>query len=405
MAKRILVITNHYYPENFKVNDLVEHLIEKNYVHVVTGKTNYTHGKIYKCYHFFKKTFEIVNSKLSVVRLPLVPRGSGSKFRLIINYFTYFISLLLYSFYLLTFQKYDVIIIHHTSPPFLIVPALIIKLFKKTKIVYWELDFWPDSISAVGIKLNSFLKFNWIFDDESLSKFWCYFNWFKFIFSKCIDRFVIEDKIHYFPNWAEKWFTVKNSNKSPIPDFPNGFNILYAGNIGKAQNFDPLIEVINEFKDTSLNWIFVGDGREKDNFKRKINDDLLEKKIFFLGSFSVDLMPHFYEKADILYLSLNNSPIFSKTVPAKLQSYMAYGKPVLAMISGEGNSIIKKSSCGFVVNAYDIKGLKKTLLKILNTNKKALDVMGKNGKSYYDKYFSFEMRKIQIDNILNKILK
>lgn len=405
MAKRILVITNHYYPENFKVNDLVEHLIKKNYVHVVTGKPNYPHGKIYEGYHFFRKTFELVNSKLSVVRLPLVPRGSGSKFRLIINYFTYFISLLLYSFYLLVFKSYDVIIIHHTSPPFLIVPALIIKLFKKTKIVYWELDFWPDSISAVGIKLNSFFK-----DLIEFLMMKAYQNFDAILigsnsyFQKCVDRFVIEDKIHYFPNWAEKLFTVKNENKSFIPDFPDGINILYAGNIGKAQNFEPLIEIINEFKDTSLNWIFVGDGREKDNFKRKIKDDLLGKKIFFLGSFSIDLMPHFYEKADILYLSLNNSPIFSKTVPAKLQSYMAYGKPVLAMISGEGNSIIKKSSCGFVVNADDIKGLKKTLLKILNTNKESLDLMGKSGKTYYNKNFSFEMRKIQIDNILNNIL-
>lgn len=402
MEKRILVFTNHYFPENFKINELTQKLSENNIIHVITGLPNYPQGKIYDGYSVFEKSYEKISTNLSVTRLPLIPRRSGSKFMLIINYLSYFISCICYTIYLLFKKKYDIVLIHHTSPIFICFPAIIYKKIKKSRLILWDLDMWPDTIVAMKIiKSNSIISFfelivKFIYkscDHVLLGS--------KQFFDKAISR-ISETKISYFPNWAEENI-VKNKiiNKKKIVFPENGLNIMYAGNIGEAQDFDSLINSIYNLRDKNINWLFIGDGRKRKSLINKLSKKKLDKKVFFYGNQALQSIPFFYSKADLMYLSLKDEDVFKNTVPAKLQSYMAAKKPILAMISGEAKEIITNANAGWVVESGNYKELTKLILQVLKADQNHLIKLGLNSFNYYQKHFSWEIRINQIQKLIN----
>lgn len=403
MGKRILIFTNHFFPENFKVNEIAQLLAEEgNSVHVVTGIPNYPTGKIFEGYGFFKKSFEKKGDCLTIRRLPLIPRGNGSRFRLIINYISYFVSAFVYTFFLILFRKkYDLVFVHHTSPVFIAIPPILYKWAKGSRNILWDLDMWPDTLCAVGIiksqRLIHLLEFGmkWIYAryDQILLGSQGFLEKAKFR--------VPENKIQYFPNWAELDFTkgAQNDQHSVI-NVSNSFTISYTGNIGEAQDFISVYKAMVNLKDYDINWLIVGDGR----FKLKLEEDVtragLKNKVSFLGNRPISEIPTILNNSDILFLSLKNEEIFKLTVPAKLQAYMASGKPVAAMLSGEGAKIIRDSNCGFVVDSGDYKGFANSILRLYQKSKTDRENLGKNGKEFYLRNFDFKLRKSQLKKLL-----
>ena len=152
MEKRILVYTNHYDPEYFKINDVVQWIYEKGaVVSVITGNPNYPSGKLFKGFSLLG-SIEIAKNGLTIYRLPLIPRGNGTKFRIVLNYLTYFLSTMAFTLWCLFFhKKYDTVFVHHTSPPFLFLPALFYKKIRKSTGILWDLDMWPQTLEAMGI--------------------------------------------------------------------------------------------------------------------------------------------------------------------------------------------------------------------------------------------------------------
>jgi glycosyltransferase involved in cell wall biosynthesis len=404
VAKRILIFTNHFFPENFKVNEIAQLLAEEgNNVHVVTGIPNYPTGKIFEGYGFFKKSFEKKGDYLTIRRLPLIPRGNGSRFRLIVNYISYFLSALLYTFFLIFFKKkYDLVFVHHTSPVFVAIPPIFYKWAKGSKNILWDLDMWPDTLCAVGIIKSQRLTYllevgmKWIYScyDQILLGSEGFLEKAKFRVS--------QSKVHYFPNWAES-----DLIKAPLNDpnsgfnFPASFTVSYTGNIGEAQDFSSVYKAMVNLKDYDINWLIVGDGR----FKSKLEEDViragLQDKVFFLGNRPISQIPTIFNQSDILFLSLKNEEIFKLTVPAKLQAYMASGKPVAAMLSGEGARIIRDSKCGFVVDSGDYKGFASSILSLYQKSKIDRENLGKNGKEFYLRNFDFKLRKTQLKKLLD----
>ena len=395
MAKRILIYTNHFYPEQFKINEIVEWLSHKDvHIRVLTGLPNYPSGRIISGYSNIFKENVIIN------RLFLIPRGKGSIFVLYVNYITYFISCFFFTIYIAIFKKkYDVIFVHHTSPIFIAIHPIIYSVFRKTKKILWDLDIWPESLKAVDIiKSNFFISVI-----ESTVKM-IYSKYDKILVSSDSITKVVKNRfsgdIIYFPNWAEKVIEENNVNinfKSNLN--PNKFNIIYTGNIGKAQNFDYLVRTI-QLLDENIHWTFVGDGRFKQDFKNIINKKHLTKKVDFIDQVTIDNIPSIINLADSLFLSLKSHHIFSKTVPAKLQTYMALGKPIIAVISGEGAKLIKDSNCGIVEENYDYEKLAKKINNFAKMDKKRLKVLGDNARKYYKRVFSSSIRKEEILNLL-----
>ena len=395
MAKRILIYTNHFYPEQFKINEIVEWISnEGSHTRIITGLPNYPSGKIIKEYSNIYKDNIIVN------RLFLIPRGSGSNLMLIINYVSYFISCFFFTIYIALFKKkYDVVFVHHTSPIFIAFHPVIYSFFKKTKKILWDLDIWPESLQAVGVVKSSYI----ISTLEIIVK-WIYSKYDSILVSSkslcSVVKQRFDGRIIYFPNWADK---VIEDNKI---DYNNSFsintkkfNIVYTGNIGKSQNFKSLLKTI-ENVDDNIHWTFIGDGRFKSQLINLIDHKNLNAKVSFIDQVNIDLIPSIVSKVDSLFLSLKSDVIFSKTIPAKLQTYMALGKPIIGVLSGEGAKLIVDSDCGIVEENYNYEELAKKINSFASKNSSELIKKGENAKKYYFKHFSSLIRKKEILNLI-----
>ena len=152
-------------------------------------------------------------------------------------------------------------------------------------------------------------------------------------------------------------------------------------------------------KNEAINWLIVGDGRWLKQLKEKVSQSGLSDKVTYYGNNPLQTMPYFFSKADVMFFSLQDKEIFSKTVPAKLQAYMASAKPIVGMISGEGNQIIKEANCGLSVNSGDYIGFADAILE-MKTNKQLLLQYGQNGEAYYNKNYSKPSRKKQLSSII-----
>lgn len=393
-GKRILIFTNHFYPENFKVNDAAFALAKNNFdVTVLTAIPDYPQGKFYTGYGLFKRRKEKING-VKVIRVPLIPRGKDNLFMLALNYISYAFFLTIRSFFLAMFNRFDVILVHHTSPIFLGIPAVLVKKMQKIKMHFWNLDLWPESVSETT-------GFNISFVMKGLDKIvrYIYRNSDKILISSkafkdsIMNRGVEEGNIIYFPNWAEDIFLDRNVSRIDLTKYGvdrESFKIMFAGNIGEAQDMDNVmkaIEITSEY-DAKINWIFIGEGRKTEWMKERIKELNLENYVFFLGQFSIEQMPSFFNEADVMLVSLKDRNIFSFTAPAKMQAYMASSKPILAMINGEGANIITDANCGFAVNAGDYESLANTVLRFTKTSEQERIEIGKNGFDYCNTFFS-----------------
>ena len=405
MAKRILIYTNHYYPEQFKINDLVNWISKDDFeVRVITGLPNYPEGKIYKGYgplsNFLSRS---KNKKLKVNRLLLIPRMNGTYALLILNYISFFISCFIFTIYLAIFKKkYDIIFVHHTSPFLISFHPLIYGLFHKTKKIIWELDLWPDTLKGIGL-IKSDTLFKLI---EKIIMITYSFYDLIMVGSKSFEKIIrkrFNKKIIYFPNWADN--DIENPKKSPVDlSLPkNSFRIMYTGNIGTVQNFDKLTKTINNLKNENIHWIFIGAGRYVSDLKKIVKQNALIDNVTFISNVNIQQIPGYSNYADCMYLSLKDSDIFKKTVPAKLQTYMALGKPILAVLSGEGASVIKQANCGYVNENNNFSEFSQIVLKMSKLSEEDLNKMGNNSLNYYNRNFKSSLRKKEFFKLLNNL--
>lgn len=405
---KILFVSQYFYPESFKGNDIVFDLIEKGHeVTVLTGKPNYPEGKFYKGYNFFNKNIEYINGA-KVIRTPLFPRRSGKAIPLIINY----LSFIFFSYFVVLFRikdKFDLIFVQQLSPVTMALPGLWVKRKQKIPMVLWVLDLWPESLVASSNIRNKFIlnfiekTVKYIYTNSDIilisSK---YFK--NSVLSKCDDK---NKKIKYFPNWAEDVFT--NSlisiplKEHKIPELPIGFNIMFAGNIGEAQDFEAIINAAEITKNLGINWILIGDGRKLEWVRNEVKVRNITN-IYIKGRYPIESMPKFFKKADAMLVSLKDEPIFSLTVPAKIQAYMASGKIILGMLNGEGNALINNSNCGFAANAGDSIGLAEFAVKLKNSSIDKIKEMENNSTNYYCQFFEKKLLMSNLEKMLIEIV-
>ena len=404
MEKRVLIFTNHFYPEYFKINDVVDWLSTENITtSVVTSNPNYPKGKIFKGFSIFGS--KNTHKTATVFRLPVIPRGDGNKLILSLNYLSYFFSLSLFTFWLIiTHRKYDTLLIHHTSPPLLFLPALIYKKIKRAKVILWDLDMWPQTLSSVGI-LKSKGLINFL---EDLFKW--FYNQFDHIllgsesFKEFAQKRVNLNKTLYFPNWADLVFESQrplernyDSSKKKI--------ISYAGNIGQAQDFESLVEAVKLSKSRNYEIRLIGDGRAKVSLNNLVLSEGLNDQIKFYNSVDSKNLLDLFDDSDFLYLSLNDSPLFSKTVPAKFQTYLSSGVPIIGLICGETNNLIKENNLGFSCNAGDANALSKVFDSMSNIKDSQYQKIKSNCKELYQNRFSSSQRKKELLSLIINVNK
>ena len=384
---KVLLISQYFYPENFKINDLIFSLKKRGHeITVLTGKPNYSKTNFFEGYGWKSNDFEIINA-IPVYRANLFSRRNGGAIRLFLNYISFAILALI------KVRKikgsFDAIFVYQTSPVTVGIPAIYAKKLFKAPIYFWVQDLWPESLTAAG-GVNNKLVLGFF---NSLTK-WIYNHSKKILIQSdgfrkyVLNQGIPNDKIIFYPNPTEDFYKPLQDVKEYQEFFQKEFfNIVFAGNIGEAQSFKTIIEAINNIKELPVKLIVLGDGRYKETALSLIKEKGLQSHFNFLGSFPPTEMPKFFSHADALLVSLKKEKIFSLTIPAKIQSYLACGKPIIASVDGEGAKIVNDANCGVTSPAEHSLALSKKIKELMALDKSKRSEMGNNGRAYYEKEF------------------
>lgn len=401
---RILIVSQYFWPETFRVNDLTEELSRRGHeVTVLTGKPNYPEGNIFPSYRTDPAAFARFG-KVPVVRVPVIPRRQSSVW-LLLNYLSFAISASLIGVWKLRKQPFDAIFVFQTSPITAALPAILLRRLKRTPMLMWILDLWPDTLSAIGVVKSPHLLglVGWLV---------------RFVYRHC-DLILVQsrafiqkvapltggtDRIRYFAGWAEAIF--EGAGEAPasateLAPFADYFKVLFAGNIGEAQDFPAIIEAADATRDVPrLRWIIVGDGRAAPQVRNEIARRKLGDRFVLLGRFPLERMPSFFAGADALLVTLRKEPIWSMTIPGKVQSYLAAGKPLLAMLDGEGARVIEDARAGLVARAGDGQALAAQVRRLMAMSAADRATIGARGAAYGRREFG---RQQMIDALENWI--
>src|SRR3990167_7099402 len=316
----ILIISQYFWPESFRINDLAEGLIARGHrVTGLTGKPNYPDGTFYPGYHFFNKNKESYGA-ISIIRAPLFPRGKNSKIRLALNYisFAFFASIV----GIFRCKKADVIFVYEPSPITVGLPAILFKKINKVPILFWVQDLWPESVVGVGA-VTSKKILRWL---EKLVRFiykHCDYilTTSKSFFAPIKSLVVPDEKLHYFPQTAEDFFK-PHHDLAPEEEalLPKGFRIIFSGNIGIAQDVETILQAATLLRShQAIKWIFLGDGSKRKWLEHEIKIRQLEKTVYCLGQYPILRMPRFFACADALLVTLRKNPVYAMTIPGKVQ--------------------------------------------------------------------------------------
>jgi len=386
---KILIISQYFYPENFRINDLVFSLMKKKHnIEVLTGKPNYPKGFYFKEYSWKKPSLEHINN-IPIHRANLFLRGRGGGIRLFLNY----ISFIFFGYFKLLKLKgpFDKVFIYAPSPITVGFLGIIAANKFNCKSYLWIHDLWPESVKVAGGINNKFIlsmidqMTRFIYKKTDILLVQSPF------FKKYLEKQKVDlKKVVYYPYYAEAFYKPVTSSVEVKNKFPKGFNILFAGNIGTAQSFDTIVEAIDLIKKEQINIVVLGDGRDKERLQEKIKTLGLSHKFYFLGSHPPENMPEYFAAADALLITLKKADIFSYTIPGKLQSYLACGKPIIGALDGIGKQIIEVSNSGLCVDAEDVVGLSENIIKMNKIPPNELLTFGNNGLDYFNNHFNKE---------------
>lgn len=390
MKKKILVVSQYYFPEQFRINDICEEWVKRGYdVTVLTGIPNYPKGAFFEGYGIFSKRKEIHNG-VNIKRLPLIPRKKSSVF-LALNYLSFMISG--YFWAIFTREKFDEVFIYEVSPMTQAIPG--IKYAKKHKInsIIYVMDLWPENfVEMSGIKnkfiiksITSMVKYIY----RNVSRIFISSPGFK---EKITNLGNFEEKIEYWPQYAEDFYMPTDEKSENIQFDFNNFNITFAGNIGYAQGLEILPSVAEQLSNRKIKAHFniIGNGRFKEELIKEVENKNIEEYFSFFEPVVATEIPKIMGMTDIALVSLSRNPLFSLTIPAKVQSILATGTPILVSADGIMERIVHDSEAGLFSRAGDIDGLAKNIELLTKYPEQELSKLRQNAKKYSENEFSKE---------------
>lgn len=380
--KHIIVITQYFHPEPFRINDMCLEWVKRGYkITVLTGVPNYPQGEFYEGYSKRERRNENWNG-VEIIRIPLVARGHSSV-RLFLNYLSFVKSGFFWK--IRTKLKPDFVFTFEVSP---MTQALIGVWFSKKRKIpnyLYVQDLWPENVEIVtGITNPIVIKpisrmVNYIY--KHCTRIFATSPSFVTEIQKRVSD---KEKVHYVPQYAEEFY--KPLPKKAVEEIPDddSFKVIFTGNIGQAQGLDILPKTAELLRGKSIRFVIVGDGRYRGEFEKEIRDRGVDEMFTLIPRQPAERIPALLAACDAAFVSFMDSPLFEKTIPAKLQSYMACGMPIIASASGETERIISEAGCGLCSPIGDEKALAQQIEKMINSN---LDTMSANSKQYCDENF------------------
>lgn len=398
---KILIVSQYFWPENFRVNDLVAELVRRGHeVTVLTGHPNYPGGTVFPEFRADPGAFASYEGA-DVVRVGMLPRGSGS-LRLMLNYLSFALAASLVGPFRLRGRQVDAIFVFEPSPITVGLPAIVFRWLKRAPIAFWVLDLWPQSLEAVGAVRSPWAL---AFVDQLV----------RIIYAHC-DRVLAQSKsfmaaiarqvkdparIVYFPSWAEPAPALEAIEPAPeLPRRPDLFTIVFTGNVGEAQDFPSVLDAAETLRGQPIRWVIVGDGRKSEWLAAEVARRGLDQQVLLMGRFPLERMPSFFRHADALLVSLRDEPIFAMTIPGKVQSYLAAGIPILAMLDGEGADVVQSSGSGLAVPAGDGAALARAASQMREMDAAKRAEMGRNGVACVKNQFDRDTLITQLETLL-----
>ena len=390
---RVLIVSQYFWPENFRINDLAKELVLRGHdLTILTGIPNYPKGRVFEAFKQDRKQFDHY-AGATVHRVPMLARGKGSV-RLFLNYLSFVVGACLGGPWLLRRDQFDIIFVYEPSPVTVGLPAILLGRLKRRPVVFWVQDLWPETLSAVGVIRSRTLL-------AAVGML------VRFIYNRCalvlgqsqgfldnIAQYCADKgKIRCFPNWAEEVYTRLNVDPAPeVPAKGDSFTIMFAGNVGEAQDFPSILDAAEHLKpNPTIRWVVVGDGRMTEWLRSEVSKRGLQDCFLLLGRFPVERMPSFYAHADVLLVSLKADPVFSLTIPGKVQSYLLAGIPLLGMLDGEGAKVIRDANAGLTCPAGESRQLAQAALQLAAMSKATRRQLGENGRVFAGTHFSREV--------------
>lgn len=386
---RVLVLSQYYWPENFRINEVTQTLSAKGVeVEILTGKPNYPVGVVFGGYQAMGCVQETLQG-LPVNRVPLFPRGKGVA-RLALNYLSFVLSAAIFGPHLLRGKQFDAILVFAPSPILQAIPAIWIGRLKKCPVLLWVQDLWPESLSATGHMTNrgvlNAVKYvvRWIYGKVDLllvqSK----------AFIPKVRELVGTTPVVYHPNSFVGHLTVSELPVVDCAALDCAFPLLFAGNIGSAQAMEVVLEAATILRDVEgIRFVMVGDGSRCDWLVEEANQRGLNNLVF-PGRYPVESMSVLMAKAGALMVTLADTEIFRLTIPSKIQAYLAAGRPIIACLNGAGAEIVAEAGAGVVVPAGDALALAEAVRDLYNMPEGKRREMGVRGRTYYEEHFSHD---------------
>ncbi len=389
--KRILVVAQHFWPESFRINDISDYLVDRGCeIDVLCGIPNYPTGKFFDGYTYFRNRKQTHNG-IHIRRVFEIPRATNTNIRIFLNYMSFPVASLFHVPRLLT-KKYDKIFLYQTSPVMMAIAGIMIGKIKKIETILYILDLWPENLFSVLNVKNKFLR--------NLAKKVSHWHY------KKVDKIITisqkmksqmheitslpDDKIIFIPQTCEKLYEQDVDDRDLARKFGKGFNIVFAGNISPAQSFETVIEAAKKLKQdgiNDINWIIVGDGMSKKWLEDTVRKEGLKDSFFFEGFRPVTDIPKYHTIADTLLACLVKSDLLDCTIPAKVMSYFAAGRPIVLAMDGEAQHLVNKIGCGFAGNSEDSDTLYENIKKLYYSPRKQRELLGKRGREYHFEHF------------------
>lgn len=398
MNKHILVIAQYFYPEQFRINDICTEWVKRGYkVTVVTGIPNYPHGKYFDGYGLFKKRKESYNG-MDIIRIPLIPRGKNAVM-LILNYLSFVVSGFFWKVF--TKIKADYVFIFEVSPMTQALPGVWYAKKHKIPCYLYVQDLWPENVEIItGIKNKRIIGAIGKMVDHIYHGCTMIFATSESFVDSIHKRGVPKEKIEYWPQYAEDFYTPLE--KTTLPEIPqdDALNVIFAGNIGYAQGLEILpraAHIIKNKSEKKIRFNIVGDGRYKSEFIKTASEMQVSEMFNFIPKQPASRIPEFMAASDLAFLSLSDNPLFTMTIPAKLQSYMACGIPILASAAGETKRIVEASQCGLCGRPADADKLAENIVALSQLTTLERSRMGQSARVYYDQHFDKNMLLSKID--------
>lgn len=401
---RILIVSQYFHPENFRVNKLATTLREGGHaVTVLTGRPNYPSGRIYPGYGWLRPASENWQG-ISIIRVPMFPRGRGGGWRLALNYASFALFATLIGIPRVG-GRFDACIAFCPSPLTIAIPAVMLRILRRTPVAMWLQDLWPESVLTVtksrGRLPRSMLNWmvGWLY--RHVDQIWIQSPGYT---ESVVARGGDAARIAYVPNWAEdlydceRWADVAGD---PLP----ANSIVFAGNLGRAQGLDTVIEAatITREYDSPPHWVLLGDGVLRDWLHAEVLRRSLRAHVTLLPQRPADEMPRIFKSATALLVTLADEVGQLQTIPSKIQSCLASGRPVIAAVSGAAARLLQEAQCGEVCAPQDAAGLAQASRRIIALSPEERTLLGRNGHAYYRAHFTQSQVMQRIVNLLEEL--